>query len=267
LAAGGFGDNSSNGAAWVYTFTGGNWSQVGSKLTPFDATGSSQFGYSVSLSGNGNTLAIGGFSDNSNIGAAWVFTSSDGNWSQLGNKLVGTNAAGQSQIGYSVSISNDGYTLAVGGPYDNSKMGAVWVYTLSGTNWSQVGNKYVGYNSAAGSKFGFSVSVAGDGSQFVAGGLGDNSGTGAAWLYSNNGLTGIMDSEISQQNIKVFPNPFNQNVWILSEKESPYTIYDLQGIPVEKGNTSSKDIGSQLATGVYLLNVNNVTLKLLKLAN
>jgi hypothetical protein len=58
--------------------------------------GSAQQGYSVALSGDGNTAMIGGAFDNNNAGgrAAWVFTRSNGVWSQQGNKLIGTGAVG-----------------------------------------------------------------------------------------------------------------------------------------------------------------------------
>ena len=75
-------------------------------------------GRSVALSADGNTLAESGYRDDANdIGAVWVFTRTDGVWSQQGNKLVGTgyDAGGLVQQGYSVSLSADGNTLAFGG--------------------------------------------------------------------------------------------------------------------------------------------------------
>ena len=66
---------------------------------------------------------MGGWGDNTGIGAAWVFTRSNGVWTQQGNKLVGAGAvqvtpmaAGQ---GRSVALSGDGNTAIVGGPFDN----------------------------------------------------------------------------------------------------------------------------------------------------
>ena len=57
---GGNADNSSAGAAWVYTRTGGVWSQQGSKLVGTGAAGGSQQGSSVSLSSDGHTAIVGG---------------------------------------------------------------------------------------------------------------------------------------------------------------------------------------------------------------
>ena len=72
---GGFGDDGGVGAAWVYTRSGGVWTQQ-AKLVGTGAVGNAAQGVSVSLSGDGNTAIVGGSSDNSGIGgigAAWVF--------------------------------------------------------------------------------------------------------------------------------------------------------------------------------------------------
>jgi hypothetical protein len=52
-------------------------------------------------------------------GGAWVYTRSGNVWTQQGNMLVGTGAAGASGQGNSVALSKDGNTAIVGGPYDN----------------------------------------------------------------------------------------------------------------------------------------------------
>ncbi|MFX5933779.1 hypothetical protein ABTE76_19670, partial [Acinetobacter baumannii] len=75
---------------------------------------------------------LGGFTDNSGAGAAWVYTRSGGSWSQQGSKLVGTGAVGNAGQGRSLSLSADGNTAIVGGFADNSGVGAAWVYTRSG---------------------------------------------------------------------------------------------------------------------------------------
>jgi hypothetical protein len=73
---GGFHDSSAAGAAWVFTRSGGVWSQQGNKLVGTGAVGDAAQGVSVSLSSDGNTAIVGGFQDSSGAGAAWVFTRS-----------------------------------------------------------------------------------------------------------------------------------------------------------------------------------------------
>ena len=57
---GGWKDNSTKGAAWVFTRSGGAWSQQGPKLTGGGEAGEGGFGTSVALSADGNTALIGG---------------------------------------------------------------------------------------------------------------------------------------------------------------------------------------------------------------
>src|ERR1700730_16890731 len=117
--------------------------QHGPKLVGTGAVGAASQGGSVVLSGDGDTGIVGGAGDNANTGAAWVFTRSRGVWNQQA-KLVGSGAVGGSFQGSSVSLSSDGNTAIVGGMFDNSSSGAAWVYTRSGSVWSQQGPKLVG---------------------------------------------------------------------------------------------------------------------------
>ena len=71
-------DNNNVGATWVFTRTGGAWSQQGGKLAGTGSVGFSEQGGSVALSSDGKTALVGGVGDNANNssgrdGAAWVF--------------------------------------------------------------------------------------------------------------------------------------------------------------------------------------------------
>ena len=184
---GGNGDNSLQGAVWVFTRTAGIWSQQGNKLVGTGNTGAAQQGSSVSLSADGNTAIVGGDHDSngSNGGAAWVFTRTAGIWSQQGNKLVGTNCSAIARFGWSVSLSADGNTAIVGGYFDSAYQGATWAYSRSAGIWSQQGNKLVGTGSIGSNVYqGSSVSLSANGSTAIVGGFADNSQQGAAWIYT-----------------------------------------------------------------------------------
>jgi hypothetical protein len=71
---GGSSDNSGAGAVWVWTRSGGVWTQQENKLVGTGAVGSANQGSSVALSSDGNTAIVGGYSDNSYAGATWAFT-------------------------------------------------------------------------------------------------------------------------------------------------------------------------------------------------
>jgi uncharacterized protein (TIGR03437 family) len=184
------------GAAWVYTRSGGVWTQQGNKLAAADAVGNAGQGVSVALSSDGNTAIVGGLYDNGGGGAAWVYTRSGGVWTQQGSKLVGTGAVGGGYQGLSVALSGDGNTAIVGGPFDNGSIaaaaGAAWVYTRSGGVWTQQGGKLVGTGAVAGAYQGWSVALSGDGNTALVGGFNDNyiagaGDVGAAWVYTRSG--------------------------------------------------------------------------------
>jgi hypothetical protein len=189
IAVGGLGDNSYAGAAWIFTRTGGVWAQQGGKLVGTGATGTARQGCSVSLSSDGKTLMSGGYNDSTRKGAAWVFTQSGGVWTQQGAKLVGSGSSSDSYQGWSVALSANGNTAAIGGPNDNTLKGAVWIFTRSSGVWSQQGNKIVGTGSVGSSRQGSSVTVSADGNTLVEGGYGDNGNRGTMWVYTRNGST------------------------------------------------------------------------------
>ena len=184
LVEGGNNDNGSIGGVWVFTRSGGVWTQQGSELIGSGATGSSQQGYSVAISSDGNTLVEGGNIDNGSIGGVWVFTRSGGVWTQQGSELIGTGATGTSAQGYSVALSSDGNTLVEGGVDDNGGIGGVWVFTRSGGIWTQQGSELIGTGATGLSYQGQSVALSGDGNTLVEGGNGDNGGIGGVWVFT-----------------------------------------------------------------------------------
>ena len=152
--------------------------------------GSARQGVSVALSGDGNTAIVGGPGDNlwdrsvpfglGAAGAAWVFTRSDGVWTQQGNKLVSTGAVGR--LGTSVALSADGNIAIVGGVADDG--GVALVFTRSGDHWAE-GKKLVGTGAVG--KSAPSVALSADGSIVMLGGSNDNGGVGAAWMFTRSG--------------------------------------------------------------------------------
>src|SRR5947207_87782 len=101
--------------------------QATNQLISQDQIGSAQQGFSAALSVDGNTAIVGGPVDNGYAGAAWVYTRTYGKWTQQGNRLVGSDAMGLAQQGFSVAVSADGNTAIVGGFWDNDGAGAAWV--------------------------------------------------------------------------------------------------------------------------------------------
>jgi hypothetical protein len=149
------------------------------------AFGNAGQGLSVALSADGNTAIIGWYRDNSDAGAAWVFTRNGGAWTQQ-DKRLGAGAVGLALQGISAALSADGNTAIVGGFGDGAN-GAAWVFTRSGGVWTQQGSKLVGTGAVGNAGQGLSVALSADGNTAMVGGR-RNSDTGAAWAFTRSGL-------------------------------------------------------------------------------
>lgn len=207
---GGWFDHGGRGAAWVFVRSGSTWIQQGPKLTPRDEVGTGTFGDNVALSADGNTALISGSNDKNRgriSGAAWVFTRSDGVWTQHGPKLIGRGERGDGNFGSGVALSADGDTALIGGNLDQprptptpvgSGVGAAWVFTRNGSAWTQQGSKLTARGERGPAAFGSSVALSGDGkTALIAGDLdrlapppfpgGPPAGAGAVWTFTRSG--------------------------------------------------------------------------------
>jgi hypothetical protein len=192
---GGVGDNASHGAAWVFTRSHGTWAQQGAKLQPSDADPESLellFGVSAAVSGDGNTVLVGATGDRPGAyGAAWVFVRSGGSWVQQGPKLL---APGEvlgadgfySWFGSSVALSGDGDTALIGAEHDNEEAGSAWVFTRSGSVWSQ-DSELTSSGATGRQAFGDSVSLSADGQTAIVGAASTSGGKGGAWSFVRTG--------------------------------------------------------------------------------
>ena len=125
---------SNSGAVYLFRFTGGAWTQE-AYLKASNAEDWDVFGWAVSLSSDGNTLAVGASSEDSNglgvnsgaeadnsatdSGAVYLFRFTGGSWTQEAY-LKASNAEGGDHFGNFVSLSSDDHTLAVGAASEDS---------------------------------------------------------------------------------------------------------------------------------------------------
>ncbi|MCF8372897.1 MAG: T9SS type A sorting domain-containing protein [Bacteroidales bacterium] len=174
------GNGSNSGHVRIYQLNGGNsWVQKGSDIDGEAAEDVS--GYSVSLSSDGNIVAIGAHGNDGNgsmAGHVRIFQWVETTWVQKGNDIDGEAAGDQS--GISVSLSSDGNIVAIGAYFNDgngSMAGHVRIYQWNGGSWVQKGSDFDG--EAADDKSGFSVSLSSDGNS-VAIGAPWNDGNGFA---------------------------------------------------------------------------------------
>jgi len=163
------GNGSRSGHTRVYNWSGTAWIQLGSDINGEAAEDYS--GGSVSLSSDGNRVAIGadGNDDNGDkSGHVRVYRWSGTEWAQLGSDIDGEATGDQS--GVSVSLSSDGNQLAIGAPFNNDNgrwSGHTRAYQWSGTAWVQIGADIDG--EAAEDRSGSSVSLSSDGTHLAIG--------------------------------------------------------------------------------------------------
>ena len=120
------------GKTKVYEYNGTAWVQIGGVLRVSGQI-DEQSGFSVSLSADGTTVAIGApFNDNvgADTGKSAIFKYNEGSrsWDQLGQSINGDEA--ESLSGSSVSLSGNGTTVAVGAPGLPPSAGKTKVYEL-----------------------------------------------------------------------------------------------------------------------------------------
>ena len=157
------GNGSNSGHVRIYSYNGGSWVQMGQDIDGDNAF--DEFGHSVSLSADGNTVAIGAPQNDgngSNSGHVRVYSYNGGSWIQLGQDIDGENNGDLS--GGSVSLSANGNSVAIGAvnsTVNGYNTGHARIYTYNDTSWIQLGQDIDG--DTAYSYCGWSVSMSADG--------------------------------------------------------------------------------------------------------
>jgi hypothetical protein len=113
------GDGSNSGHVRVYELKNGFWEQMGADINGIGVTG--QFGFSVSMNGNGTVIAVGSPIITSSSGNVKMYQWNGTSWTQMGSTINGEATGDQS--GYSVSMSIDGERVAIGAPFNDGTGG------------------------------------------------------------------------------------------------------------------------------------------------
>ena len=199
-------DNTAGDAGAVYVFarTGTAWTQQ-AYVKASNAQAADRFGFSLTLSGDGNTLAAGSYDEDgsakgvngasdegaANSGAAYVFVRRGGTWTHEAY-VKASNTVRNIAFGSAVALSRDGSTLAVGAvdetnltrgidgdqastPDNAVSAGAIYVFGRTDGGWRQ--QAYVkSFNIGPTDLFGIRLALSGDGNVLAAGAPGQNGG-------------------------------------------------------------------------------------------
>ena len=206
------------------------------------------FGYSVSISRDGNYALVGARWDDepgkANCGTALVYFWNGTSWGYQDTLLHPTSAA-QDNFGDSVSISGDGKYALVGCHYDDSdgtSSGSAQVYVRDGTSWDHQ-QELIHPNPAAYDNFGFDVSISADGNYALIGAYLDDpvaGASGSAQVYVRGGTSWTHQKELTH------PNPVANDQFGHSVSISGDGKYALVGCPYDDttggGNAGSAQV-------------------------
>jgi len=221
-----------SGIVYIFTQESDNvWNQQTQLKGASIAVNERFFGLALAISDDGNTLAVGTPFDERvhyNYGATYVFTRINNNW----GRQVYLRQASNKFFGFSVDLSGDGKTLAVGAPYESNAYpneeysvsqgaygaGAVYIYAYQSTkSWEKEA-----YLKASDIEpmdlFGWHVDLSNDGNTVVIGALAeDSSYSGVLPNYTstydderNSGSVYVLHRDVStwkQQAIVKSPKP------------------------------------------------------------
>ncbi|MBL9152479.1 MAG: FG-GAP repeat protein [Verrucomicrobiales bacterium] len=272
-----------SGAAYVFTRSGVSWTQH-AYLKASNTEASDGFGESVAISGDtvvvgtgwedsAATGVDGDQSDNSAkySGAAYIFSRSDGDWTQQAYLKASNTDAGD-RFGRSVAISGD--TAVIGAPSESSatlgidgdqsdnnleNAGAAYLFVRSGSTWIQ--QSYLkASNTGWSDLFGESVAISGDtvvvGAGWedsaaigVDGDQSDNSAgnSGAAYIFTRSGANWTQKAYLKASNTSFRDGEFGRSVAISGDTAvigAPQESSAATGIDGDQGDNSSLHSGA-----------------------
>ena len=158
------------GATNIYQNISGTWTKIGSPI--YGTDGNLQSGYSVSISANGQFVAIGAIDTDFDYelqdygsGNVQIYQNVNNSWIQVGS----INGLELSQEGISVALSSNGQIVAIYADMDinlNGSYGAILIYQNINNSWVQLGNTIPKSTSPSNfisiSADGYTVEIAGD---------------------------------------------------------------------------------------------------------
>lgn len=188
----------SRGRAFVFSRSGTVWSYE-SELRSISEDMSGQFGFSVTISGDGTRAFVGQIgcqncgSDNARghvsvyvrSGTAWAFES----------QLKAFDAAPSNYLGWSLATDTTGTRVVAGAMGNSGYQGAAYVFSRTGTTWIEEA-KLIASDAAMGAYFGYEVAMSGTGSRIVVGAYNANTNRGAAYDFSRGGTTWTQDQRL-----------------------------------------------------------------------
>ena len=208
IAVGAYGERTGVGSVYVFNRSGSTWSQQ-AKIAPSIGNAANMAGAGqLSISDAGDYIAFGAPLENaggqSSGGKAYIYTRSGTSWSEQAS-FTSSDVAAIDRFGYSIAINSDATYVVVGAYLDDetvSNSGSAYIFTRSGTSWSQQA-KINGSAPSATAVFGISSDISSDGKYVL---IGARSGqvssveTGLAYVFERDGTSWSEIKKLSASN-------------------------------------------------------------------
>lgn len=192
--------NNAQGAAYIFTRSGGSWVSP-YKLVASDGATGDYFGFSVSISADGNTILVGAPYKSSERGSAYIYVKNGSNWNEL-SILVASDGVAGDRFGHSVTLNSVG-TLAIIGARSGdgvvANSGTAYIFKNTGGlfgSWAQE-QEIMASDGVASAFFGWSVAINTNSNIIVVGAPFTNS---AVYIFTLNGTTWTQNQKISKPN-------------------------------------------------------------------
>jgi len=262
-------NGSGSGLALLFQNDGNDNFNLVKKITPSDAEESKYFGNSVSIDGDNIVIGANGTRNNTSVrGKVYIYKTTD----NTEKVLEPSDIEDYDQFGFSVSVYGN-YIVAgsINDDDNGSNSGSAYIFEKDG-NGTEI-SKLTAFDADANDQFGFSVSISGD--NILIGARSENSSSGAAYLFRNDG-SGVFSevSKLTTLDISA-SDEFGSNVFISGDdmvvsspqdddvgldsgsayfytmqvETRPYLINYATSIKVDEGNTTVKDYFSDSING------------------
>ena len=235
---GAYGTDSDKGTIYIYTRSGETWTLQQEITSPGESGG--KFGYSVSLSSDGNTALIGAVGGGREIGAVYIYVNEGSSW-KLKRTITDPSMTSNDKFGCVVYLNAEGSIALISASGNATNKGAVYIYEKVGSTWelkqtiTDPGNTEYDF-------FGISASLNGDGNTVVVGASGNDSYEGIVYVYMINGSEWILQDTLTDTGRKTNYDQFGKGISFSSD-----------------GNVLliSAMVGGDSETGVYLYKKND----------
>ena len=198
--SGGYGE----GAVYVYKRTGSSWAYE-ARLNASDGAAWHTFGYDIATNSAGDYLVATAPNVGSAAGAVYVFTRSGTTWSQQVKLQEPGGAISNNKFGASIDINNDASYMVVGAdqaPYSGNNYGKIYVYTRSGTTWTNQAGFQPSSGATGGDYNGYHVRINDSGTHVAASAVGweNTNFTGRVIVYKRTGSSWAQAKVLSGSN-------------------------------------------------------------------